>query len=102
MGMIKQVIFDFFGVIVDTGSVHEHKYRAGRLGVEEAILTPIVDKYWDEINRGTISTKHFWDKVGNDLGISIEDDPDELFYQSIESVFVYPEVVNLITELKKQ
>jgi hypothetical protein len=49
--MIKHIIFDFFGVIADIGTVHECDIRSKLLGVKKEIISPIVDKYRDEINR---------------------------------------------------
>lgn len=99
--MIKQIIFDFFGVIADVGVIHERDVRSKHLKVDKEILSPIVEKYWDAINRWVMTIEDFWNNIHDDLNVEINDDPYELFYETMKDVFVYNEVLDLIQELKE-
>ena len=65
--MVKQIIFDFFGVIADVGVIHERDLWSKHLGVPKEQLNPVVEKYWDHINRGILSIEKFWHHIGQDL-----------------------------------
>jgi HAD superfamily hydrolase (TIGR01509 family) len=100
--MVKHIIFDFFGVIVDVGTVHEHEFWSKHFGIDKEILDPIVDKYRDEINRWRMSISDFRKHIHKELNIQIKDDPYELFYATLKDVFVYQDVIDLIKSLKSQ
>ncbi|HEX3033874.1 MAG TPA: HAD family phosphatase [Thermodesulfobacteriota bacterium] len=66
--MIKAIIFDWGGVLIDHPIPEIKAYCARYLRVPERELGDAVEKFRDDFARGTISEDEFWEKVCSQVG----------------------------------
>jgi len=99
--MITHIFFDFFGVIVPAWMDSEIGIWAKKFGVSYDKMKEIIYPYWDTINQWKISTKTFWKNIAQDLWIKIDEDPNKLFSDTIKWVNVFPEILQLVRQLKR-
>ncbi len=67
--MIKAVIFDWGGVLIDNPALGLTAYCAGHLGVSEVRFGEAQEKFEGEFQKGTISEDVFWERVCSELGV---------------------------------
>ena len=67
--MIKAVIFDWGGVLIDDPSPNIISYCADFLGVSKKLFTKAYEKFNADFQKGIISEDIFWDKVCKELKV---------------------------------
>ena len=67
--MIKAVILDWGGVLIDDPEPDMISYCAGSLGVNEESFLSVYNKFKDNFQKGIISEDILWNKVCKDLKI---------------------------------
>ena len=99
--MIKAVIFDWGGVLVDSPTAGIMEYCADSLNVDKEKLKKTVLKFKISFQKGDISEKELWAKVCNELGI---DEPVSLLWgKAVKKVFSdKKEVWAIVNDLKKK
>ncbi len=78
----------------------ERKIWSTLLGIDQEQLNPILNKYWEACNTGTISSYQFWEDIHEELGIPIKYDAETMFLKTLEEVQPYEEMFDLIKRLK--
>lgn len=71
--MIKAIIFDWGGVLIDHPIPAIKAYCARYLKVPERELGDAVEKFRGDFARGKISEDEFWEKVRSEVGVSKPD-----------------------------
>jgi len=99
--MIKAVIFDWGGVLIDSPTAGIMKYCADSLNVDKEKLKKTVLKFKISFQKGDISEKELWAKVCNELGIK---EPVSLLWgEAVKKVFSdKKEVGDIVNDLKKK
>ncbi len=67
--MIKAIIFDWGGVLIDNPKNGLQNYCANYLGVKPTLFRKIFSKYESEFEKGNISEKGLWKKICYELKI---------------------------------
>jgi putative hydrolase of the HAD superfamily len=84
--MIKAIIFDMGGVVTSRGTLHPLAVRFARMmGLEEAEVHDVLDKYWRMWEVEKINEREFFENVARDLGASERKDKlREVMYNMVE------------------
>ncbi|MCK4847542.1 MAG: HAD family phosphatase [Candidatus Heimdallarchaeota archaeon] len=99
--MIKGVIFDLGGVLVDNPAAAMRSFISGILGISESEFVKRSSSGIIDFQKGLISEEKFWEEVTEGLEVK-ENLPDSLWKEAIRQAFVpKPEMLSLIAELKK-
>lgn len=98
--MIKAIILDWGGVLIDNPVPGFIKYCAEYLKVSEEKFKNIVIKFYFDFSRGLITENTFWKKVCYELNVS-EPIVNSLLAESFKSVYSEKdEVIAVISSLK--
>ena len=99
--MIKAVVFDWGGVLIDNPADGLVSYCANALGVSVEVLKNKLGQFEDDFFRGLVTESEIWKKICSDLEIDEPRNPS-LWKDAVESVFVDKEdVFGLATKLKE-
>jgi len=99
--MIKAIIFDWGGVLIDNPEEELIKYCANSLGVKSEILKNIFSQYESEFQKGLISENNLWKVICNELKIE-QPTSKSLWKEAVTSVFKdKKEIYQLVQTLKK-
>jgi putative hydrolase of the HAD superfamily len=100
--MIKAIIFDWGGVLIDNPAREMHKYYADVLGVEVDEYCAVAHKYNDDFTRGLIKESDMWQQICSELGVS-EPESKSLWGDGVNNVFNKKhEMFELIDDLKNR
>jgi len=100
--MIKAIIFDWGGVLIDNPASGLMEYCANSLSVDINILKNIFSKYESIFQKGNISENELWNKICTELKIK-KPVTNSLWKDAVKHVFNDKiEVYNLVKILKKQ
>lgn len=100
--MIKAIIFDWGGVLINSPGDELMNYCAKELGVEVNLLKNAFAKYKASFQKGTIAEDDIWDNVCKELGVQ-KPTTKSLWKDAVTQIFTdKQEVYNLINSLKKQ
>ncbi len=100
--MIKAVIFDWGGVLIDETLGKMDKYCAGILGVKVENYNVARQKDFDDFARGDITEDEFWQMVCGELDIDMPS-IESLWGDAVEEVFNERlEMFELMEELKRK
>jgi len=69
--MIKAIIFDWGGVIIEEPSAMINSYCAKMLGVTVEAFLEIRHEHMPNFQRGHISEELFWQRICNSLGVGL-------------------------------
>lgn len=101
--MIKAVIFDFGGVVIDVSQTGSVELITRTLGVNLASARSIIGKQIERWSVGEIGEEEFWQKICQDLGKPIPENWKELWRKPTEeNAILFPETINLAKELKEK
>jgi putative hydrolase of the HAD superfamily len=99
--MIKAVIFDWGGVLIDYPSDDLIKYCANTLEIKSEILKNVYSKYEQDFQKGLIKEKDLWKNICDDLKIKLPSSVS-LWKDAVKNVFNNKqETFQLIKNLKK-
>jgi epoxide hydrolase-like predicted phosphatase len=101
--MIKAIIFDFGGPIVEwaSGMFEVYKKYEESHKLEDGALHDILQKYVHEAMTGKYSSlTHFLEEVRPPIALSVNE-LNKIFDESNEAIYIRPEMVEYIVELKK-
>jgi len=98
--MIKQVIFDFFGVIVNEPCHTEKDIRAELIWVDVDDLVPVLNQYTETLNQWKTDAETFWKNICRDLGKAVPYDAQIMFAKTLVDVNPFDGIFELIDELK--
>lgn len=99
--MIKGVIFDLGGVLVDNPASDMRFYISNNLGISEKEFIERSSLFVSDFQKGLISEEEFWQKVTQGLVLQ-EKLPDSLWKEAIMSAFSpKKEMLSLISDLQK-
>ena len=99
--MIKGVIFDLGGVLVDNPASDMRSYISNNLGISEKEFIERSSLCVSDFQKGLISEEEFWQKVTQGLVLQ-EKLPDSLWKEAIMSAFSpKKEMLSLISDLQK-
>ncbi|MFH0978910.1 MAG: HAD family phosphatase [Candidatus Woesearchaeota archaeon] len=100
--MIKAIIFDWGGVLIDNPANGLMEYCAKYLNVDVNRLKNIFSQYESVFQKGEISEKVLWNKVCTELNIN-KPSSESLWKKAVKQVFKDKiEVYHLIKLLKKE
>ena len=100
--MIKAIIFDWGGVLIDNPADGLMEYCADSLKVDVSILKNIFSKYELIFQKGEISEEELWNKICTELNIK-KPTVKSLWKDAVKSVFKDKvQIYNLIPLLKKE
>jgi len=100
--MIKAVIFDWGGVLIENPSPGMIRYIAAFLGVAEEAFNEVDKKLLTVFQKGTVSEDTVWEKVCQDLNVSKPKVPS-LWEEAFRRVYKPREkMFSLATALKKR
>jgi len=96
--VIKAVIFDWGGVLIDNPADGLRHFCAKKLGVESDTFTKEYSKYEPDFQIGVLSEEELWKKICADLGIIPK---GMLWLNAVRSTFTLKkEIVEMIKELR--
>ncbi len=99
--MIKAIIFDWGGVLIDNPADALMEYCAKNLGIEIESLKSIFSKYESIFQKGEILENELWTNICTELGIET---PwvDSLWKESVKHVFRDKHEIYSLTQLLKK
>lgn len=98
--MIKAIIFDWGGVLIDNPSGGLQRYCAEVLGIDMDIFRSAFARHKDEFQDGTIREADMWKNVCNEIGIDMSL-PESLWYNAVQDTFNEKEkMFNLVERLR--
>ena len=98
--MIRAVIFDWGGVLIENPAPALLAYFSRRLGVSPEELNGAYRKYAEAFQKGRISEEELWRRVSAQLGTR-ELPPSSLWYEAFREVYTpREEVFSLASDLK--
>ncbi len=99
--MIKAIIFDWAGVLIDNYEEEFNKYCANSLDVKPKLFRKIFSKYKSEFGKGNISEKELWKKICYEL--KIDNSPQvSLWGEAVKKIFTDKKgMYHLVAILKK-
>ena len=100
--MIRAIIFDIGGVLIDDPSTEMVNYYAGALGVPQQNCVNVLRKVWDVWHTGQITEQEVWRRMSSDLHIPPYNG-DALWLKGFKHAYrERPEMFALLTQLKQQ
>ncbi len=100
--MIRAILFDWGGVLIDNPSDALIAYCARKLNTDPVKLKRSFGFYEDEFQRGTLSEEKLWQKIGQTLSIS-PIPTSSLWKEAVTHVFADRAILfNLLPILRKQ
>ena len=99
--MIKAVIFDWGGVLIENPAQSLTNYTARWLGIRPDELAPVQERYMQGFQKNEVTEEEFWQYVCGDLGINIPH-PGKIWGEAFAAVYK-PRggMFNLAADLKK-
>jgi len=98
--MIKAIIFDWGGVLINNPADDLMNYCANSLEVNPKELKSVFSKYVEEFQKGLLLEKDLWEKVCNELKIA-QPTTNSLWKEAVINVFTdKKEVYSLVKKLK--
>jgi epoxide hydrolase-like predicted phosphatase len=99
--MIKAIIFDWGGVLIDKTDNALMEYCSNVLQVDEKKLSTAFAPYKKDFQRGLITENDLWAKLCNELDLKLPTQ-NSLWKQAVKSIFnEKPEVYQLAARLKE-
>lgn len=99
--MIKDVIFDFGGVVHSVEGISSGGMIAVAYGLKLDKMVPLYSSLLDQLGLGEISESEFWNNLSEKVGKLTPSNSKELLRNGLrENARLYPEVVNLIKDLR--
>jgi len=99
--MIKAIVFDWGGVLIDDPVGGLIEYCANSLGINLHVLKDIFSQYQSEFERGLISENELWKVICSDLKIK-EPTSNSLWKDAVRAVFKdKKEIFQIVQNLKK-
>lgn len=99
--MIKAIIFDWGGVLIDNPADALMSHCANHLGTTKEILKKTIDKYIFDFQKGTLLEEDLWNQVCDELNIN-KPTTNSLWQEAVKNVFVdKKETHELIGKLKE-
>jgi putative hydrolase of the HAD superfamily len=86
MAMIKAVIFDWGGVLIDNPEPGLMRYCSAAFGVDEEVYVKAHRKYAADFQNGFITEDEFWAGVCGELGVSMPK-ADSLWLDAFRAVY---------------
>ncbi|MBI2632790.1 MAG: HAD family phosphatase [Parcubacteria group bacterium] len=84
--MIKTVIFDWGGVLIDSPTLAVVRYLAQKLNIDETVLIELFKKYENDFHTGTIAENAFWAIVSEKINTPINTSAS-LLYEALWHVY---------------
>jgi putative hydrolase of the HAD superfamily len=99
--MIKAVVFDWGGVLIDNPADDLMEYCAKRMGVSMEVLENEWIEFEEQFQKGLISENEMWERIGKKLNIN-KPVTGSLWKEAVKSLFVDKEnVFELVTKLRE-
>lgn len=98
--MIKTVIFDWGGVLIDNPADEFINFCAQEIGTTPKLLEPILNTHLQKFQIGTVSENEFWKLICTELKVTPSTNPS-LWKKAVKSFFTEkPEVFQIVKSLK--
>jgi putative hydrolase of the HAD superfamily len=101
MAIIKAVIFDWGGVLIDNPEPGLMRYCAAAFGMDEAVYVKAHRKYAADFQKGFITENEFWAGVCGELDVPVPE-ADSLWLDAFKAVYSpKKEMFTLASSLRK-
>lgn len=97
--MIKLIVFDIGGTIIDFGESIYYRYLSGKLGLPESRIRKVFDKLITESEYDRITTRQMLQSAAKKLGVSVSDLDWGVFKKLAR---INPDTTNIMRELNKK
>lgn len=72
--MIKAIVFDFGGIVVNNTDISTYEYIAGRFGIDSNLVVSNIWEFLPDYQTGKISDKEFWRQFSQNAGKELPSD----------------------------
>lgn len=100
--MIKTIIFDLGGVLIDNPNKGMFDYFGENLGLPYETLFPSLVKFWKAWESGLITESELWQKIGTDLNTQLPVNEPHWLNAYLPTYKERPEMFALLATLKSR
>jgi len=100
--MIKAVIFDWSGVLIDNPSTKIGSYCAKSLGVTTKMFVRVYKKFETGFQKGTITEDELWKRICHELKVPVPKSPSLWTSAFKQAYFPREEMFSLASNLRKR